>query len=125
MTIDRGFSFEAPILEIIIDLMKDVSIDVTMKNICDVYNMGIGKSERELSPRKMGNIVKDKFRFKTIKKNVGYVIGREHYLENIDRLCGKYGIKSEQVNIVNVVQGCDDEFVKEIKELGYKDLPSF
>ncbi|MBT4120665.1 MAG: hypothetical protein HOC36_02900 [Candidatus Magasanikbacteria bacterium] len=125
LTIDRGFSFEAPILEIIIDLMKDVSIDVTMKNICDVYNMGIGKSERELSPRKMGNIVKDKFRFKTIKKNVGYVIGREHYLENIDRLCGKYGIKSEQVNIVNVVQGCDDEFVKEIKELGYKDLPSF
>lgn len=125
LTTDRGLSFEAPILEIVINLMKVNNSEVTMKDISDVYNVGIGKSDRELSPRKMGNIVRDILRLKTIKKNVGYTIDKQHFQENKERLCGKYGIESEQVNVVNVVQGCDDEFVREVKDLGFKDLPSF
>jgi len=125
LTADRGFSFEAPILEIIIDLIEhSIEDEVTMGLIAENYNEKYLRGEKQLSPRKIGSIVREKLRLKTIKMNLGYVIDKQHYSSNIERLCAKYDInKSEQVNVVNVDKGCKTEFQQEIEKLSYKDLP--
>ena len=122
---DRGFSFEAPILETIISLMDDGSDLTTMKTISEAYNNRSQGTEKELSPRKMGGIIKDKFRLKTTKTRNGYVLDEVSYKENIDRLSKKYGIEREHVNIVNVSEGGKDEFTREIEELNRHKLPDF
>jgi len=123
---DQGMSFEAPILETIINLMNENDGDITMKSISERYNNEcLVKGDKELSARKIGSIVRDKFRFKTTKTRDGYIILKDSYVKNIDRLCGRYGTDREHVNIVNVTEGSNKEFKQELKELGYKDLPSF
>ncbi len=121
---DRGLSFEAPILEAIIGLVNEDEGDITMKAIAERRNATL-IGEKELSSRRIGSIVRDKFRLKTIKKSVGYVLDKINYDEQIDRLSGKYGIDYEQVNIVNVVQEEKGDSKQEIEGLISKELPEF
>jgi len=121
---DRGFSFEAPILDIIIDL-AEIDGEVKVGEIAQKYNLQMEKGEKELSARKMGNIVRNKFRLKTIKKRTGYIIDPSSYQKNIERLKKKYGVTREHVNVVHVVGDGDTSFKNELKELGCHDLPQF
>ena len=124
---DRGLSFEAPILDIIMHLMKDGEREVTMKEISDTYNVGIGRSEKELNPRGVAKILRNTFRLNTEKTGEGIALNLKSYKKNIARLCSKYGINCEDVNMVNIVEGSKDEFVKELEDMGLvkPDIPSF
>ena len=117
LVIDKGLSFEAPILEVIIKLMHEAQGDITMKSISERYNLEcLVGGDREMSPRKVGSIIRDKFRLKTVRTRDGYILSRESYDKNIDRLCSSYGIDRELVNDVNVVEG--DDIERTLKEIG-------
>ena len=51
----------------------------------------------------------------------------QSYHSRIDRLKKKYGLDGELVNLVNVVEGSKDDFVKELEDMGLvePELPSF
>ncbi len=117
---DRGLSYEAPILRTVIDLVENGGNNITMESIAERFNMGLVKGEKELSGRKVGIIVREKFGFKTDRKNIGYVLDLQNYHGKIDRLKKKYGLDSELVNLVNVVGEGTTEFKEELKSL---DIP--
>lgn len=126
LTIDRGLSYEAPILMAIIGLVSENKAEITMDDISKRYNIGLVRGEKELSPRRVGSIVREKFGFTTDRKNVGYVLDRQNYKNKIERLCKKYGVPSELVNLVNVVDEDRDSFVKEVESLMHEPvLPNF
>jgi len=123
---DRSMSYEAPILLAIIGLVKEGKDKITMEDIAERYNFGIVKGEKELSGRKVGIIVREKFGFRNERKNIGYVLDMGSYNSRIERLCNKYGFGSELVNLVNIVEGeVKDKFIEEMRDIGYKDLPNF
>ncbi|MCX6781598.1 MAG: hypothetical protein NTW66_00520 [Candidatus Magasanikbacteria bacterium] len=119
LIIDRGLSFEAPILRTIMNLIANGEATITMDNIAKTYNYGLVKGEKELSARKVGQIVREKFGFRTERRNVGYVVDMASYEKNIARLCKKYDLDNEGVNFVNDT-GVKEEgdLHQELKNLG-------
>lgn len=120
LIVGRGLSYEAPILRIIINMVENGGIDVTMESIALAFNMGLVRGDKELSGRKVGIIVREKFGFKTERKNIGYVLDLNNYNGQIKRLKKKYGLDSELVNLVNVTDGEGGEksdFAREVENL--------
>lgn len=124
---DRGFSFEAPILQTIIGLVNSGKEGITMGLIAENYNMSLVRGEKELSSRKIGQIVRDKFGFRSDRKNVGHVLDLDSYHKQIARLCKKYGLENEQVNVVNVAGESRGGFAEELEGMGLveRELPNF
>jgi hypothetical protein len=124
---DRGLSYEAPILRIIISLVENGGEDITMESIATSYNMGLVRGEKELSGRKVGKIVREKFGFKTDRKNIGYVLDLQNYRSKIDRLKKKYGLESELSELGALCGGGETEIHKELEQMGLiePELPKF
>jgi hypothetical protein len=99
---ERGFSFEASLLEAVISEVKDDSHFPSLKNITLIFNANLAEREKHLSPRKMGYLIRSKFGIKTIRTSDGYKIDMDSFNANIEKLLKRYGINYEQVNIVNV-----------------------
>jgi len=113
LKIDRGHSFYAPILDVLIMLMKE-GRDVRMGDIAGDYNMTLPRGEKELSGRKIGQIVRRTFGIKTIRKSVGYIVDVQSYNKRIAKLRKKYNFpeEDEQMNEVNFSQG--DEILDQL-----------
>ncbi len=124
---DRGFSFEAPILQTIIRLVNDGKENITVGLIAEQYNMSLVRGEKELNARKIGSMIREKFGFRSDRKNIGHVLDINSYRKQIGRLCKKYGLENEQVNVVNIVGQSTDGFVKELEDMGLveRELPKF
>jgi len=88
--------------------------DVRMGDIAGDYNMTLPRGEKELSGRKIGQIVRRTFGIKTIRKSVGYIVDVQSYNKRIAKLRKKYNFpeEDEQMNEVNFSQG--DEILDQL-----------
>ena len=114
LTSDRGMTWEAGILESIIELRKELVSNPTMKEIADKYN-GQGEQVDKITSRKVGYVVREKLGFITGKTREGYIVeSNEKNDTRFFHLVTRYGLddllgdeKSERVNVTNVVEGTD------------------
>lgn len=133
LIVERRLSFEAPILQIIIGLVKESSKEsqeIYLQAIAERYNFGLVKGEKELCARNIGKIIRSKFGLEVIHTRQGNALSLASYQDKKTRLCTKYGLECELVNEVNIMgeggTGKDD-FVKEMENLGLVDpkVPNF
>ncbi|MDD2807377.1 MAG: hypothetical protein PHW95_02575 [Patescibacteria group bacterium] len=121
LTSDRGMTWEAGILEAIIELKKELILSPTVKEITERHNATVEEKEK-ITNRKTGYIIREKLGFITVKTRDGYIVeGNEKNNTRFFHLVTKYGLdellegeKREHVNDVNVATGVDKD-----------DLPKF
>ncbi len=101
LIIERGLSTESGIFEVIITLMKNTpEQDISLVQITTAYNQSL-QGERKLSSKKVGGIIRRQLGLRTYRKNIGYFLDTAHAKLEMQSLCDKYGIDSEQVKDVN------------------------
>lgn len=114
LTSDRGMTWEAGILEAIIDFKKELILSPTIKEITEKYNKDLEDKEK-ITNRKAGYIIREKLGFITVRTRAGYVLeDNEKNNNRFFHLVTKYGLddllggdEREHVNDVNVTEGMD------------------
>jgi hypothetical protein len=103
---DRGLSTESAILETIIVLIKNTTVqeDISLVQIVSTYNQGL-HGERKMTSKKAGGIITKQLGLKTYRKSLGYILDVEQAKKELPHLCVKYGIDSEQMNVMNDFKG--------------------
>ncbi len=122
---NRGMSFDADVLDALINLMHMRAEWVSMKDIAEYFNGNLVHGERNINPRSVGRIVREKFGIRTVRQRNGYVIDGLSYLEQIERLKKRYGFAGELVNVVNEPRTPDTSFAKEVEKLSTPEVPLF
>ncbi len=119
---DRGMSFEGQVLETIINIR--VGLDergITMKRVAEGYNHLFSSDETVLSPRKIGEIVRNKLHLKVVKKMNGFVLEDNGLNENLEKLAKKYGFDFEHMNVMNISKESkkgEGSLQKELDDMG-------
>lgn len=99
---DRGMSIEAEVFEALLRCFDDGKQEPTMKEIGESYNLSGVSQKDQLSPRRIGSILRHQLKLRARRTNVGFVIPQIENEARIRALKKKYGI-SEEMNDMNVV----------------------
>ncbi|NTV40787.1 MAG: hypothetical protein HGA61_00740 [Candidatus Moranbacteria bacterium] len=99
---DRTLNYNYQILDAICQLIDDGFMRPTIKQVTAKFNTDLSYKE-ELTPRKMGYLIKKTLNIKTERTRDGYVVSDDNS-EKIELLRKRYGIEKscEHVNFVNV-----------------------
>ncbi len=117
-------SFDADVLDAVINLMVMRSEWVSMKDVAEYFNEKLVHGERAINPRAVGRIIREKFGIRTVRTMNGYVVDGLSYLEQIGRLKKRYGFIDEPMNLMNVTQTpAADNFIKEVEQLSTPEVP--
>lgn len=103
LTQERGHSMEAQVLEIIVDQMRE-GREVPLKEIALSFeDRHGGEMARNVTPRWIGWIVRERLRLKPLRRGGVYVLpSSEHH--KLGALCQRYGLGS---NALSVQEGQD------------------
>ncbi len=118
---DRGISDEGQILEVLISIANQTNGDISINELTRGFNQRLKTMNlREISHKKIGTTIRNNFHLQTKRTRIGYVIPRNSYDEQIEKLKMKYDFQSEHVNVVNIPE--DNSFAEELRELGYPNF---
>ncbi len=100
---DRGFSWEAMVLEAIASLENKGKTQPTVGEIAIEVNTQNFDEER-FSARKIGHILSGKLILKTLKGREGYYLNTNINRKKLDYLYGRFGVSVNDVNVVDVIE---------------------
>jgi hypothetical protein len=106
LTSDRGMSIESDVAESLIELIDRGNQGPTVKEITDTYNLRQDDAKENLSPRKIGSILRKhlKLRVERVSGKGNYAVDEGENRTRLEALARKYGIsRDKDVNIVNDV----------------------
>lgn len=99
----RAQSYEHQILEsIYINNVNNFKFHITCKEISDFVNADLEHYEQKISPKKVGYYLRKKLNLKTFKGRDGFYVDVNVNGKTLEFLYGRYGIKGEDVNNVDM-----------------------
>ena len=103
LTMDRGMSVESDVLEALLSLVDGGSLCPTVKEVANTYNLRRNEIKENLSPRRMGTVLRKQLKIQLERRRDGFIIlGTENQLR-LEVLARKFGITREkEAGTVNV-----------------------
>ncbi len=100
---DRGFTVDADVLEVILELRSMNYEQISIKLITDNLNAKLGEKDKKYSAKKIGLIVRNNLKLRPHKTSEGYVLEISEYSEKLERLSRKYDINAEHIESIEKI----------------------